>query len=124
MARRRNVGEMQAMQDKCCGFNTFGRHSFCTVLARSARLAQFPRVRQPMPETAPPQERIYFGEFELTVRTRELQKNGQRFDLQEQPFLVLTALLERPGELVTRDELIKRLWPGDTFVDFEHSLNK
>ena len=58
------------------------------------------------------------------MRTRELQKNGQRFDLQEQPFLVLRALLERPGQLVTRDELIKRLWPSDTFVDFEHSLNK
>jgi TolB-like protein/DNA-binding winged helix-turn-helix (wHTH) protein/Flp pilus assembly protein TadD len=77
-----------------------------------------------MPETAQPQERIRFGEFELDVRTRELQKNGQRFDLQEQPFLVLMALLERPGQLVTRDELIKRLWPSDTFVDFEHSLNK
>jgi TolB-like protein/DNA-binding winged helix-turn-helix (wHTH) protein len=77
-----------------------------------------------MPETGRAQERICFGEFELNVRTRELQKNGERFDLQEQPFLVLTALLEQPGQLVTREELIKRLWAGDTFVDFEHSLNK
>ncbi len=74
-----------------------------------------------MPEA---QDRICFGEFELSLRTRELQKNGERFDLQEQPFLVLTALLERPGQLVTREELIKRLWAEDTFVDFEHSLNK
>jgi TolB-like protein/DNA-binding winged helix-turn-helix (wHTH) protein len=77
-----------------------------------------------MPATGEPQERICFGEFELDVRTRELQKNGERFDLQEQPFLVLTTLLEQPGQLVTRQELIKRLWAGDTFVDFEHSLNK
>jgi len=69
-------------------------------------------------------ERISFGEFQLHLRTRELQKCDEIFDLQEQPFLVLMALLERPGQLVTRDELIKKLWPADTFVDFEHSLNK
>ena len=69
-------------------------------------------------------ERISFGEFQLHLRTRELQKCDEIFDLQEQPFLVLMALLERPGQLVTREELIKKLWPADTFVDFEHSLNK
>jgi TolB-like protein/DNA-binding winged helix-turn-helix (wHTH) protein len=77
-----------------------------------------------MLETAHPRDRICFGEFKLDLSTRELQKNGEKFDLPEQPFLVLTALLERPGQLVTRDELIKRLWPDDTFVDFEQSLNK
>ena len=77
-----------------------------------------------MSEKAQSRDRICFGEFELDLSTHELQKNGKRFDLPEQPFLVLTALLERPGQLVTRDELIKRLWPDDTFVDFEHSLNK
>jgi TolB-like protein/DNA-binding winged helix-turn-helix (wHTH) protein len=77
-----------------------------------------------MLEKAQPRDRICFGEFELDLSTHELQKNGKRFDLPEQPFLVLTALLERPGQLVARDELIKRLWPDDTFVDFEHSLNK
>ena len=65
-----------------------------------------------------------FGEFELDLRTRELRSNGRTLVLQEQPFQILTALLERPGQLVTRDELTKRLWPSDTFVDFEHSLNK
>jgi DNA-binding winged helix-turn-helix (wHTH) protein/Tol biopolymer transport system component len=77
-----------------------------------------------MSATTQPEERIRFGEFELNLHTRELQKNGDRFDLQEQPFLVLTTLLEHSGELVSREELIKKLWPSDTFVDFEHSLNK
>lgn len=67
---------------------------------------------------------VRFGEFALNLRTRELSNNGHRLSLQEQPFQILSALLERPGELVTRDELRNRLWPSDTFVDFEHSLNK
>jgi DNA-binding winged helix-turn-helix (wHTH) protein len=69
-------------------------------------------------------QKIRFGEFEVDPRTRELRTNGREVILQEQPFQILTALLERPGQLVTRDELTKRLWPSDTFVDFEHSLNK
>src|SRR5713101_95236 len=69
-------------------------------------------------------QKIRFGEFELNLRTQELRKNGRKLTLQEQPFQILAALLERPGQLVTRDELTKRLWPSDTFVDFEHSLNK
>ena len=67
---------------------------------------------------------VGFGKFELDLRTRELWSNGRKLTLQEQPFQILAALLERPGQLVTRDELTKRLWPSDTFVDFEHSLNK
>jgi DNA-binding winged helix-turn-helix (wHTH) protein/Tol biopolymer transport system component len=59
----------------------------------------------------------------LNLQTGELRKQGQKLKLQEQPFQVLAALLERPGEVVTRDELRKRLWPSDTFVDFDHSLN-
>ena len=67
---------------------------------------------------------LRFGKFQLDLRTRELWSNGRKLALQEQPFQILAALLERPGQLVTRDELTKRLWPSDTFVDFEHSLNK
>jgi len=59
-----------------------------------------------------------FGKFELDLRTRELRNNDRKLTLQEQPFQILAALLERPGQLVTRDELTKRLWPSDTFVDF------
>jgi DNA-binding winged helix-turn-helix (wHTH) protein/Tol biopolymer transport system component len=67
---------------------------------------------------------VRFGNFELDLRTRELRNNDRKLTLQEQPFQILAALLERPGQLVARDELTKRLWPSDTFVDFEHSLNK
>ena len=64
-----------------------------------------------------------FGPFEADGATGELRKNGFRIRLQEQPARILRALLERPGEMVTRDELRDRLWPGNTFVDFERSLN-
>lgn len=64
-----------------------------------------------------------FGAFEANPATGELRKSGVRIRLQEQPFQVLVMLLERPGELVSREELRQRLWPADTFVDFDHSLN-
>ena len=67
--------------------------------------------------------RFRFGGFELEVRSRELRDGTRRQRLQEQPFEILRALLARPGEVVTRDELRQRLWPDGTFVDFEHSLN-
>ena len=67
---------------------------------------------------------VRFGEFKLDLRTRELRSNGHRSYLQEQPFHVLAVLLDRPGQLITRDELMKQLWPSDTFVDFDQSLNK
>lgn len=64
-----------------------------------------------------------FGDFEADVRAGELRKNGIKIPLQEQPFQLLTVLLERPGELIRRDELRRRLWPQDTFVAFDHALN-
>jgi TolB-like protein/DNA-binding winged helix-turn-helix (wHTH) protein/Flp pilus assembly protein TadD len=67
---------------------------------------------------------VRFGKFELDLSTRELRADGRGFVLQEQPFQILAALLERPGHLVTRNELKHRLWSSDTFVDFERSLNK
>jgi DNA-binding winged helix-turn-helix (wHTH) protein len=66
---------------------------------------------------------ISFGTFEVNLHTGELRQRGQKVKLQEQPFQVLAALLERPGELVTREELRSKLWPSDTFVDFDHGLN-
>ena len=66
---------------------------------------------------------VRFGLFELDLRTGELRKSGIRIKLQEQPFQILAMLLERPSEIVTREELQKRLWPQDTFVDFDLSLN-
>src|SRR5712691_1933201 len=67
--------------------------------------------------------RLRFGVYELKLAARELCKHGIRLKLRGQPFEILAILLEKPGEIVTREELQKKLWPGDTFVDFEHSLN-
>ena len=64
-----------------------------------------------------------FGVFELDLAAGELRKNGAKLRLQEQPFQVLALLLERAGDVVTREELRQKLWPADTFVDFDHSLN-
>src|SRR6201998_2087626 len=64
-----------------------------------------------------------FGVFEIDLTAGELRKNGVKLRLQGQPFQVLTLLLERSGEVVTREELQQNLWPSDTFVDFDHSLN-
>ena len=72
-------------------------------------------------EEPPPARR--FGRFELDGRAGELRKDGLRVKLQEKPFRMLELLLERPGEVVTRDELRQRLWPADTFVDFDNGLN-
>ena len=66
---------------------------------------------------------LRFGEYEADLRSGELRRQGHRLKLQEKPFQVLAALLSRPGELVTREELRQSLWPADTFVDFEHGLN-
>ena len=66
---------------------------------------------------------LRFGVFEVDLRSRELRKQGVRVKLQEQPFRVLTVLLQQPGNLVTREELRSRIWPSDTFVDFDNNLN-
>jgi DNA-binding response OmpR family regulator len=66
---------------------------------------------------------LRFGIFEVDLRSREVRKQGVRIKLQEQPFHVLKVLLERPGEIVTREELRSQIWSADTFVDFDNSLN-
>ncbi len=65
----------------------------------------------------------HFGVFAADLEARELRKQGRRLRLQDQPFVMLVMLLERAGSVVTREELRERLWPADTFVDFDHSLN-
>ena len=75
-------------------------------------------------EKSPANGRIlHFGVFEVDARAGELRKSGLKIKLQEQPLQILTLLLEHPGEVVTREEIQRKLWPTDTFVDFEHSLN-
>src|SRR5215510_6777108 len=76
-----------------------------------------------MAESVPTPNVVRFGTFEVDLRAGELRKRGVLRKLGGQPFKVLAILLERPGELVTREELHKRLWTDDTFVDFEHGLN-
>src|SRR4051812_3540987 len=76
-----------------------------------------------MPEPSAP-VLLQFGVFEVDLRAGELRKHGVRVRLQEQPFQILTMLLGRPGETVTREELRDRLWTADTFVDFDHGVNK
>ena len=66
---------------------------------------------------------LRFGTFELDFAAGELRKNGAKVRLQEQPFQLLAALAGRPGEVVTRAELKEKLWPADTYVDFDRSLN-
>jgi DNA-binding winged helix-turn-helix (wHTH) protein/Tol biopolymer transport system component len=84
----------------------------------------FPPGRPAMENPTDFKHSVCFAEFELDLSTGELRSNGQRTILQEKPFKILAALLERPGAMVTRDELIKRLWPAGTFVDFNLGLNK
>jgi DNA-binding winged helix-turn-helix (wHTH) protein/WD40 repeat protein len=78
----------------------------------------------PRDRFSPPIGLIRFGSFEVDVRAGELHKNGVKIKLHTQPFEVLTALLLRHGQVVTRDELHQKLWAQDTFVDFEQGLNK
>src|SRR2546429_9415393 len=66
---------------------------------------------------------VRFGQFEMDEHTGELRKEGIKVRLQEQPLQILHILLEHPGEVVTREELRKRVWPTDTFVDFDHGIN-
>jgi DNA-binding winged helix-turn-helix (wHTH) protein len=66
---------------------------------------------------------LRFGLFEVDLLAGELRKQGNRVRLQEQPFQVLAALLQAPGEVISRDQLREKIWPADTFVDFDHSLN-
>ena len=66
---------------------------------------------------------LRFGNFEVDISTRELRKNGFKIHIQEQPFRILAVLLQRPGIVVSRDELQRELWPADTFVDFDRGLN-
>src|ERR1700730_2609265 len=76
-----------------------------------------------MGKTGRAEATVRFGVFEVDLRSGELRKAGIRIKLQEQPFKVLTALLEHPGEIVTREELRHRIWPEESFGDFDHAVN-
>ena len=76
-----------------------------------------------MASSPAPVEVVRFGEFETNLRSRELRRNGVRVRIPDQSFEVLLMLLDKPGELVTREEIRNRLWSSETFVDFDHGLN-
>src|SRR5262252_3039007 len=77
-----------------------------------------------MPEAKPGQKIILFENFEFDLGAGELRQDGRKaIRLPEQPFRILVMLLERPGVVVSREELRKRLWPNDTIVEFEHSIS-
>src|SRR5579859_733803 len=76
----------------------------------------------PMQEFPPSVRSVRFGVFEVDLRAGELKKKGVRVRLQGQPYTLLIALLRQPGEVVTRDEVRRALWPDDTYIDFDHSL--
>src|SRR3989475_4293129 len=76
-----------------------------------------------MAQTSAPRRILGFGSFEVDLASGELRREGLKVKLQDQPLRLLVLLLERGGEVVTREELRERLWPADTFVDFDHSLN-
>ena len=76
-----------------------------------------------LPPITPAGKTLRFAVFEVDLAAGELRKNGNRIRLQEQPFQILVCLLDRAGEVITREDLRQKLWPADTFVDFDHSLN-
>ncbi len=78
-------------------------------------------MESPLPPSSP--SRVRFGVFELNVKTRELRTESQTVLLQEQPYRVLLLLLEHGSEVSTREEIKSKLWPNDTIVDFDHSIN-
>src|SRR5215831_19593382 len=75
-----------------------------------------------MPAPASSTERVQFGVFELDLQGAELRKNGVKVKLQEQPLKVLQVLLENPGQIVSREDLRRRVWPANTFVEFDQGL--
>src|SRR5450755_2333037 len=76
-----------------------------------------------MAESGQPARTIRFDVFEVDLHAGQLRKHGLRIRLQDQPFAVLALMLERSGEAITREEFRHKLWPSDTFVDFDHGLN-
>src|SRR5262249_48788301 len=99
------------------------KHAKFRLVANTANSARLAPVSAPSSNSARKALMVRFGVFEADLEARELRKQGRRLRLQDQPFAVLALLLERPGVIVTREELRQKLWPADTFVDFDHSLN-
>src|ERR1700726_425857 len=113
---------MRHWRVKVCGWYCsagVATHNLPVVNSQKESLRQF----SDMNRTSSAARSFRFSVFEADLRVGELRKNGVKVKLQDQPFQILAILLENPGELVSREDLRQRLWPSDTFVDFDHSLN-
>src|SRR5262245_57921625 len=113
----------QALLRTGSGMGESPRAESATGAARVAESRSRERWEQPVHEPVVTPRVIRFGVFEADGRARELRKQGRRIRLQEQPFQILWLLLERAGDVVTREELRQRLWPSSIHVDFDHGLN-
>ena len=105
-------------------FSCFGGTSVCEATEFRGSVQTSPTQEKQMATPAESRQQVQFAEFSLDLRTGELWRDGKNLVLAYQSFQILAALLRRPGALVTREELVKRLWASDVFVDFEGSLNK
>src|ERR1041385_7451815 len=124
---------MPALETSLFPCNSLKVRDYCVVITRrqvalylqtaqNARLGLSQEGILPFP--AQSKNILRFGAFELELRAGELRKSGLRIKLQQQPLQILQILVERSGEVVTREELRQKLWPAGTYVDFERSLNK
>jgi len=107
------VASKRAQQAGCR--DTLGRQGSIAVVSLAPPIDRM--------ENSAPANRFRFGEFELDTSAGELRRNGDRLRIQPQPYRLLTLLVRRAGELVTRDEIRQELWKDGTFVDFEQSVN-
>src|SRR6266849_170215 len=120
-SQKANSLELMRLQDQISRWDRSDRPDACLFNCNS--VLDWRHLRRPSVEEAVhPPRLVRFGTFEVDLPAGELRKGGLKLKLTGQPFQVLAILLERPGELVTREELQKRLWP-DTFVDVDHNLN-
>jgi DNA-binding winged helix-turn-helix (wHTH) protein len=93
------------------------------MVRQLVRVIVAPHERFSVQPVAEPERIVRFEGFELDLRSGELSQSGRKIKLRVQPFRILAILLEQPGQVVKREEFCERLWPKDTFVDFDHSLN-
>ncbi|MGA2980455.1 MAG: winged helix-turn-helix domain-containing protein [Terriglobales bacterium] len=115
------VGELSLVVGRWSLANVVIKHASRTT--NDCLAVNYGRAVMPLPPSNREARLLRFGVFEVDLDAGELRKNGARIRLQEQPFQVLSALLQNAGQVVTRDQLREKIWPADTFVDFDHSLN-
>src|SRR5260370_4178831 len=120
---RRLSGTILTVQGIGIGRVSVGNDGSRSVFTRLKLSGKLPAIRGSQFEIPVRARRVRFGAFEADLHSSELHKHGVKIKLQDQPFQILALLLERPGEIVTREELRRKLWPADTFVDYDVGVN-